>query len=378
MAKTEMAEELPPRERVLCALARRQPDRVPFLDTVIAESVALELLGRSGVPASGDEIAQTGEDVLVGDLFSSPHYAPVDLARNLGLDGFGMYLFVRHEGIQQEIGGRNMVTGGGIASRADLDRIRLPDPNDPAIYEPYRRFIAENRESGYALYAFLNLGSDPAILGMGFERFALAIHEQPDLVADALDLYTDWYAQAVPHLCRLGFDFLWFGDDIAFKTAPYFSPRTFRELILPRYRKVAERVTLPWIFHSDGNLFPSWTTCCRWACPACTRSSPRRWTWLRLSGAMGAGYARSAISASIGSAAARRRRSTAWSNMPYRWPGRAVGISPAAPTALPRIAGPRTCVRWPTRSNGMGVTLWMSDEHDTIATHVGRLSRRAD
>ncbi len=244
------------RERVMRALRRAEPDRVPFLDTVIAENVALELLGLPATGQASYEIAQTGEDVLAGALFSSAHYTPLDLARCLGLDGIGMYLFVRHEGAQREIGGRTMITGGTIKTRADLARLRLPDPDDPAIYEPHRRFVAQYRDSGCALYCFLNLGSDPTILGMGLEDFALSIHEQPDLVADLFDLYADWYARAASHLCAIGFDFLWFGDDIAYKSAPYVSPRTFRQLFLPRYRKVIDRVTLPWIFHSDGNLFP--------------------------------------------------------------------------------------------------------------------------
>lgn len=244
-----------PRERVLTALRREPPDRVPFLEPVIEEPVALALLGLPPRETVA-QIGQPGADVLAGVLFDSPCYEPHELAQCLGLDGFGMYLFVRHEGRQQEISGRRMVASGGIRSRADLARIRLPDPDDPAIYEPFRQFVARYRDSGYALYTFLNLGSDPTILGMGLEPFCIALHEDPDLVADLFDLYTDWYARAARRLCAVGFDFLWFGDDIAFKSAPYVSPQTFRAWFLPRYRKVIEQVTLPWIFHSDGNLLP--------------------------------------------------------------------------------------------------------------------------
>ena len=51
-------------------------------------------------------------------------------------------------------------------------------------------------------------------------------------------------------------DFLWFADDLAFKTEPYVSPRIFRQMFLPRFRHVADQITKPWIFHSDGNLMP--------------------------------------------------------------------------------------------------------------------------
>jgi uroporphyrinogen decarboxylase len=45
-------------------------------------------------------------------------------------------------------------------------------------------------------------------------------------------------------------------DDMAFKTAPLFSPQVFREVIQPRYRRVAPKIAIPWVVHSDGNLLP--------------------------------------------------------------------------------------------------------------------------
>jgi uroporphyrinogen decarboxylase len=94
------------------------------------------------------------------------------------------------------------------------------------------------------------------ILGMGFETFATTIYDDPSLVEDLFEMYTTWYARVALHLSELDFDFLWFGDDIAFKTAPYVSPRIFRQLFMPHYRKVVENIRKPWIFHSDGNLMP--------------------------------------------------------------------------------------------------------------------------
>ncbi len=245
------------RERLLTALRCQEPDRVPFLESVVAEPVALALLGKpQPEPLAMEELGTGPEAVFRGLLLGSPRYDPLELAHALHLDGLGMYLFLRHEGIPRTVDGHSRVTDGRLKTRSDLARIRLPDPDDPALYEPYRRFVAQYRDSGLALFCFLNLGSDPVILGMGFETFAAALYEDRALVEDAFALYTSWYARAARHLCTLGFDFLWFGDDIAFKTGPYVSPAVFRELFLPHYRRVAEEITLPWVFHSDGNLMP--------------------------------------------------------------------------------------------------------------------------
>ena len=245
------------RERLLAALHCQPSDQVPFLETVIDEAIALSILGKP-LPDNlrGGELGTGEEPVIIGHLMGSSYYSELDLIRILGLDGMGMYLFLKHGGVQQEVDGHFMVSGGTIKTRSELNRIQLPDPDDPAIYEPYRQFLAENKQTGLGLYCFLNMGSDPVILGMGFESFALAIYEDRSLVEDLLEMYTSWYARAVVHLCELDFDFLWFGDDLAFKTAPYVSPRIFRQLIMPHFRKVADKITKPWLFHSDGNLYP--------------------------------------------------------------------------------------------------------------------------
>jgi uroporphyrinogen-III decarboxylase len=89
---------------------------------------------------------------------------------------------------------------------------------------------------------------------MGQEFFSLALYDQPDLVDELLHRYASWSAAVVRRVCAMGFDVVWTADDIAFKSGLLFSPRMFRERILPHVRKVAENITVPWIFHSDGNL----------------------------------------------------------------------------------------------------------------------------
>jgi uroporphyrinogen decarboxylase len=245
------------RERVMAALHGQEPDRVPFVEIDIDEGVALSLLGKPAPgPGAMTQIGVGDQPVHSGVFYGSPRYQLLDLVDNLALDAFGTYLFVRNEGIQKEVGGRYMVAAGSIKSRADLARIQLPDPDNPALYEPYRRFIEQYRDSGRALFCFLNLGSDPVILGMGFETFATMIYDDRAMVAELLDMYTGWYARAIKHLCELDFDFLWCGDDIAFKTSTYVSPQLFRELLLPGFRQAAAQISKPWIFHSDGNLMP--------------------------------------------------------------------------------------------------------------------------
>ena len=252
-----MTDSMTPRERLLTALRCQPPDRVPFLESAVDEPIALALLDKP-IPANliGGELGVSDEPVIVGPLLGTERYEALDLVENLGLDGIGAYLFIVHEGVQERVGDHYMVHGGKIKSKADLAHIHLPDPDDPRLYEPLRQFIAKYRPSQRALYCFTNLGSDPVILGMGFENFSTMLYDDRSLLEELFEIYCDWMARAVKQLCSLDFDFIWLGDDIAFKTAPFVSPRVFKSLFLPHYRKVAEQITKPWLFHSDGNLMP--------------------------------------------------------------------------------------------------------------------------
>jgi len=109
-----------------------------------------------------------------------------------------------------------------------------------------------------AACALIFLGLDPTWHSMGFETFSISCLLEPELVEEILGRVTDWYAEVTAELCKLDFDFIWAADDIAYHTAPFFSPEVYRTLLLPHTRKVAEQITKPWIYHSDGNLLPIW------------------------------------------------------------------------------------------------------------------------
>ncbi|HJN18177.1 MAG TPA: uroporphyrinogen decarboxylase family protein, partial [Armatimonadota bacterium] len=54
----------------------------------------------------------------------------------------------------------------------------------------------------------------------------------------------------------IGFDIFWAFDDVAFNSGPMFSPRFFRETVLPVQKRVADALELPLICHSDGDMGP--------------------------------------------------------------------------------------------------------------------------
>jgi hypothetical protein len=233
------------RERVLEALACRQPDRVPFCEMLVDRALARQLLGWS---ESGDQQA---------NLEVNP-YTPeeaVAVADHLGLDNLAYVL--RAPVYATKVAGQDgrlFYGEGWIRSAADLQRVALPDPTDERLYEGARQYIAHKGDR--ALFFVTRIGIFPTMLSLGMERFAIALYEDRALIEELLDIYCDWAEAVAAHVCDMGFDVFMSTDDMAFNSAPFFSPRIFRELVLPRYRRVAQRISLPWVIHSDGNVLP--------------------------------------------------------------------------------------------------------------------------
>jgi len=233
------------RERVLTALRGEVADRVPYCELGVDRALAAQLLAWPGPGSQAANLeantytveeAKAIAEALHMDNISYVLRAPIYAQKRAGVDG------------------RLFYGAGMIESEADLSLLELPDPYDDALYEEAAAFA--QAKGPYAACLVTRIGIFPTMLSLGLERFSIALYENRSLIETVLDRYCDWTAVVAERVCKLGFDLFISTDDMAFKSAPYFSPRVFRELVLPRYRRVREKITLPWVVHSDGNLMP--------------------------------------------------------------------------------------------------------------------------
>lgn len=233
------------RERVATALRCAQPDRVPYCELGIDRALAQKLMGW------GPGTSQAAN--LEANVYSVEEATA--LAAHLALDNIG---YVLRAPVYAEklpgMDGRLFYGRGLIPSRRELHRLQLPDPHDDALYADAARFLAGRGD--YSAWFITRMGIFPTMLSMGTEAFSIALYEDRDLVEEILDRYVDWSVVVARRACAMGFDVYVTTDDMAFKTAPFFSPKIFRELVMPRYRRLREAVTLPWVIHSDGNMLP--------------------------------------------------------------------------------------------------------------------------
>jgi len=237
--------EMTSRERVLTALSRKEPDRVPYCELAVDRVLGEKLMGWTGATSQAANLESTAYTVeeakalaarLHLDNLSYVLRAPVYAVREAGQDGRLFY----GEGL--------------IKSEADLGMLQLPDPYDDALYAGAEQFIAQKGD--YAAWFVTRIGIFPTMLSLGTENFCLALFDNRAFIETVLDRYVDWVEVVAERVCRMGFDVFASTDDMAFNTAPFFSPAVFRDLVVPRYRRVARKITLPWVIHSDGNMIP--------------------------------------------------------------------------------------------------------------------------
>jgi uroporphyrinogen decarboxylase len=231
------------RQRVLAALKRQQPDRVPYCEFAIDRVLADKLMGWTQDAARHIDLDARNYTIAERQ----------QLADRLGMDNLTVSL--RAQVYAKRMAGQDgrLFYGDGlITSEADLDMLKLPDPGDDELYAECEELV-KNKGDRAACFS-TRIGVFPAMLSMGIETFSIALYENRRFVETVLDAYFGWAEVVAERVCRMGFDVFVSTDDHAFKSGPYLSPAIFREVVMPHYRRVAKKITIPWVMHSDGNL----------------------------------------------------------------------------------------------------------------------------
>jgi uroporphyrinogen decarboxylase len=234
------------KERVLAALKLKQPDRVPWVESSVHNTLAEKLLKRSDF-----------EKATVTQIFAVPGARiPPAVLEVLALDNLNFSVAPPRFVKSQSVEGMDMIVDGLIKSEADLAKVVLPDPESDEFYLAARDFISRYRGTGKAMGITTRFGVSSTYLSMGISHFGVMLYENRDFVLKLMDIFIDWACRAIPRINNLGFDFMIVPEDLAWKQGPLFSPKMFRELFLPRMKRAAEKIKIPWIYHSDGNLLP--------------------------------------------------------------------------------------------------------------------------
>ena len=268
-------------ERVLTALALRQPDRVP-LDLggtknstihIVAYEALVRYLGLSlPGPRLCDRMMQVvdpDEAVLqrLGVDTRAVYEGPPDhprghpLDENSYVDDWGVVRRRPPDGYYYDLVSAPL---SGEVSTADIVHYHWPDPLDPGIVRPLIPRIEHLRrttDSALVLHLPSPFVHKSQYL-MGFADWFTNIALAPRLMETLFDAVLELsmaQAKAVLEVAGHLVDVVNVSDDVADQNGPIISPRAYRQLIAPRHRAYFEliraRTAAPILYHSCGSLY---------------------------------------------------------------------------------------------------------------------------
>jgi hypothetical protein len=226
-----------PKQRIMAALNLQEPDKVPFADWT-DPGIRQKLVRTLGYESLDDAQfhAKMGMDAIcyVEDNYIAPQFCKK--------------LFDEH-------GVAHLQGEGLITNEKEYNEVFiLTDPNQAGYFDKAKRYVDRFGGSDLAIFAAMRPGMMNTIFSMGLMGFSMALYGNVKLIETMLDRYIDWNIRVAEGLTAAGVDFLVCYDDIAFNSGPFFSPQVFREIFLPRMKRFAGTLTIPWVYHSDGDL----------------------------------------------------------------------------------------------------------------------------
>jgi uroporphyrinogen decarboxylase len=145
---------------------------------------------------------------------------------------------------------------GLIASWEDFERYPWPDADDADFteIEHAARILPEGMKLLVSPYGML----EPLMWIMGYQPFALALYDQPDLIAAMVERITAIYVPITERALQMDtVGGVFMGDDMGFKTATMIAPEHLRRYVFPYHKRLVEMTHAAgkiYVLHACGNL----------------------------------------------------------------------------------------------------------------------------
>lgn len=139
------------------------------------------------------------------------------------------------------------------------ERFRLDDPARRVDINALKQQHPDDRDYPLGIWTGSMIGKIRDMLT--FEGLAYAIYDYPEMVDDMVETACQLVEQALDQLLpHFQFDFAAGWEDIAYKSGPIVSPKWFRRVITPRYRRIADKLHTYgvdlWYIDCDGDVRP--------------------------------------------------------------------------------------------------------------------------
>ena len=241
-------ERITPRERILTALHRRQPDRVPVLEL----SVDWNTIRGLGCHTYFDLIEHLDLDAVSAN----------QVQYQLGLRPLLFRLsrtYTDRWGVRRRLGLELLpdILAHPIRRPEDLRHLRVPDPRrDPAIAAV--RATARRFKGRRAVFFVGRDAFADAWNLCGLENLLASFVLNPGFAEELIRAVKEYNLELHRQVIRAGADFIVLGDDYAHKTGTLMSPEHFRRFILPGFAEIVRNIKdagALCVKHTDGNVW---------------------------------------------------------------------------------------------------------------------------
>ena len=272
-----------PRERLVSALRRKGPDRVPTcarftpammrtFNMEVGANIPDRHLGQFGVPSGF--ILETQPDFLTPDEYFDWELRHIAFRPPEAVGNFSRYHSELPPQAKINEWGIAYVPGtfhhymhriGPLRDMNRLDELRsfsFPDLMAKECHESLDGAVNQIHENGYAAAGFLQQTLFELAWEMrGLEKLLLDFLENKPYVEYLLDKITAIRCAMAARYAEAGVDLIRLGDDFGTQDSLMISPSMFRELFKPRLAAIisAARKKNPDVlifFHSDGSIMP--------------------------------------------------------------------------------------------------------------------------
>jgi uroporphyrinogen decarboxylase len=140
----------------------------------------------------------------------------------------------------------------------DLDRYQPPDPHDPTRFEPMKHTRAEIGDDKYYKANFVLSGFTVMAFLRGFSETLEDMYLERENIERLADIVFGFEEEVIKLLKPQGFDAVGFADDWGTQESLFISPKLWREIFKPRYKRqieLAHECGLDLYFHCCGKIY---------------------------------------------------------------------------------------------------------------------------
>lgn len=252
-------------ERLLTALRRGVPDRVPHMELAYNEPSIIGIARHftDNVPPVNYVQRMSIEDKI--RLFE----ALLLFIEELDVDGVSLRVLGKAEDIDENHvrdpwgvtyllspAGDSPVVAGPIKTEADLAGYKPPVTTEADLLSLSYGAAKIKGRRGVILALRCPFRLSWSLLG-GLQHILIAYRRNPKLVHRLMRMTTDHTVQTIEMGVKLGAEIIAMDGDLAFDSGTFMSPAQFREFVVPYYAEfvdAAHRLGVPIVKHSDGDL----------------------------------------------------------------------------------------------------------------------------